>query len=62
MNVFVSTPYFNVCGARDRLRVYTCVCVHQTESVYDRVCSAFDDGAALFSVVKLNREGVNCLK
>lgn len=42
--------------------VHVCVCVCKTESVYDRVCSAFDDGAALFSVVKLNREGVNCLK
>lgn len=42
-----------------------CVCVRhylcQIESVYDRVCSAFDVGAGLSSVVKLNGVGENRL-
>lgn len=40
-----------------------CVCHYlcQIESVYDRVCSPFDVGAGLSSVVKLNGVGENRL-
>lgn len=46
---------FYVCGVRACVPACVCRYLCQVESVYDHVCSAFDDGAGLSSQVKWGR-------
>lgn len=46
---------FYVCGVRACVPACVCHYMCQSESVYDHVCSAFDDGAGLSSQVKWGR-------